>query len=134
MDETVEPVVGYHGSYKEISSFSAMRYEGVGGIYFTPDLDDAWGYADASCIEEGDVQTVMAARLSIRNPIYLVGTDSQVLSLDRIAELKEQGFDAVYGVTEIGGPVYEIAVFDPGQIEIVHVERRLEPEVAGTGM
>jgi hypothetical protein len=99
----------------------------VGGIYFTPDVDDAWSYADNGCIEEGDVQTVMTANLTIRNPIRLFGIESQVLSTDRIAELKAQGYDAVYGVSGRNGRIYEIAVFDPEQIEIVAVEKRIKP-------
>jgi len=128
MTNTIDPVIGYHGSYKEVSAFSALRYEGVGGIYFTPDIDDAWCYADAGCIEEGDVQTVMTANLTIRNPIRLFGIESQVLSVDRIAELKAQGYDAVYGISGDDGAIYEIAVFDPEQIEVIAVEKRVEPE------
>ena len=132
MTEAIEPVIGYHGSYKEVSAFSALRYEGVGGIYFTFDVDDAWDYADNGCIEEGDIPTVMTANLTIRNPVRLFGTDSQVLTIDRIADLKAQGYDAVYGIAGNDGAVYEIAVFDPEQIEVIAVETRQEPEEAAT--
>lgn len=131
MTETIEPVVGYHGSYKEITRFSPLRYEGVGGIYFTFDVDDAWDYAENGCIEEGDVPTVMKANLRIKNPFRMYGIASQELTTDQIAEIKGLGHDAVFGVSNSHGQVYEVAVFDPEQIAIVAVEKRLGPEADG---
>lgn len=127
MTDTFEPVIGYHGSYKEITRFSQLRYEGVGGIYFTFDLDDAWIYANNGCIEQGDIPTVMTANLRINSPFRMYGIASQELTTDRIAELKRLGHDAVFGVSNSNGQVHEIAVFDPEQIEIVAVEKRIEP-------
>ncbi|GGA82551.1 hypothetical protein GCM10011385_40960 [Nitratireductor aestuarii] len=128
MSESDNIVIGYHGSYREITQFSALRYEGVGGIYFTLAADVAWSYAKDAYIDEDNVPTVMTASLRIRKPFPMTGIESQELTIERIAELKAQGYDAVYGMTAPGEEVVEVAVFDPDQIEITAVEARSEPE------
>lgn len=128
-DSNGVPVEFYHGSHRDMLEFSAVRYDGVGGAYFTTSKQDAADYADMVCIEEGDVPTIMTAHLRLDNPFRMHGTESQEISLTRIAELKSQGYDGVIGVTDQGED-YEYVVFDPDQIAIISCDPILIPSPA----
>ena len=129
MTDTVEPVIGYHGSYKEITRSSPLRYERV----------SAASTSRSMSMMHGAMPTMAASRKAIfrlqpsdQEPVQNVrhcitraddGSDSRT---------QGTGHDAVFGVSNSHRQVYEIAVFDPEQIEIVAVEKRLELE--GTGL
>lgn len=117
------PLELFHGSYHAITAFRPLRWDGVGGIYFTARIDDAWDYAETNCVDEDDVPTVISVHLRIRNPKRLVGMESHVLEVERINEIKAAGHDGVIGVDEAGLP-FEYVAFDPAQIIHLGVQQR----------
>lgn len=119
LDESGQPRPFYHGSCKAIPVFGPLRYDGVGGAYFTPSHEMAVDLAIDGCMEDGDEPTVMTAHLRIANPFFMYGIDSQEITLTRIAELKALGYDGVIGHAEEGAEPFEYVAFDPDQVEVV---------------
>jgi len=76
VDKNGDPLVVYHGTYKDISEFKlgekANRTGNPDGFYFTPDAQEASGYADRG--DGADDGNVMPVYLKIENP-FLRGSN-----------------------------------------------------------
>lgn len=112
-------VTGYHGSYRPITEFVSRRFEGVGGIYFTPSMPTAADLAEMACCDDGDRATVMKATLTMTNSLEMASHESQVLTIAKIDELVSQGYDSVIGMD--AGLVAEYVVFDSEQVVVTAV-------------
>jgi SPP1 gp7 family putative phage head morphogenesis protein len=116
VDKDGKPLVVYHGTGTEVTSFSSGGREVANGIYFTDDskfADYATGY------HPGNAQ-VMPVYLKMENPAYFdyeTRTESQAKALDRA---KYEGHDGliVDNWPEIQTPGSRVfVVFEPTQIK-----------------
>ena len=119
VDEDGEPLVVYHGSDEDFSSFRNMPT----GIYFTSSIEEAGEYAKAKIGREEDLDRVKVypVYLRIENP-YTPEDTADLLCFDA-EHLSSKGHDGVIGsmLSNLeGGEVIYYAVFSPSQIKSVH--------------
>ena len=119
VDENGEPLVVYHGSDEDFSSFRNMPT----GIYFTSSIEEAGEYAKAKIGREEDLDRVKVypVYLRIENP-YTPEDTADLLCFDA-EHLSSKGHDGVIGsmLSNLeGGEVIYYAVFSPSQIKSVH--------------
>lgn len=118
VDSDGSPLLVYHGSAREDKAFRPDRGYGMGGVYFTPDLDEAMDFAINDQVDEEDSPFVSFVYLAMRNPrIFTQGIESQEFSLEQKAKWEAQGYDGVLRLN--AGLIVEVAAFRLDQLHIV---------------
>jgi len=139
VDEDGEPLVVYHGTAADFSSFDVSR---IGestdagtlgaGFYFTTSYEAAQSYANADAERTGGTPNVIQAYLRIKNPYFAPRRIWQLSSMPKEAKkhsssLKKQGYDGVsffVDLSAIGDDCFtEYVVFDPRQIKSATMNR-----------
>lgn len=127
VDEKGEPLVVYHGTNSDFSSFERMGREK--GYYFSPDADYASNYATSFGADKKGANLIPAL-VSIKNPKYVLTkpNGSNGFDQDALDKVLAEGHDGlVVGVTEYEittgaksiNDADEIVVFEPSQIKSV---------------
>ena len=117
VDSQGKPMVVYHGTDKDFSTFTRGKVQPIGGVRF----QDAQGFyfADDPGYASDYGGTVMPVYLLIKNPFIVPadGFDHTYVSKERRDELESQGYDGIIAPEVEGGRFAEYVVFRPGQIK-----------------
>ena len=124
VDEAGEPLVVYHGTGAEFDEFKQGQNSAFEsrGFYFSPHKQVGENYAGKGVVKE--------VHLNLQN-IYEAQSYLEIgkLSLDRIAELKEQGFDGAHFKPKDSKLSFqeEYVAFNPTQIKSVNNRGTFDP-------
>lgn len=148
VDANGKPLVVYHGTKSEIDQFDIKKFgtsdEGLAGkgFYFTYNPDEAKSYAESEMYGKGDNPNVVAAYVSVQNPLVIdnmtlpdgtkirdlhggIGINSKGGAAVRKAA-EDAGNDGIIFTRKDGG-IGHVVAFEPTQIKSINNRGAFDP-------